>query len=71
MEIRCDRERQEDFPGVSSTKLVEKIPDSVLLDIDKPEDLLKEKGSVLCFMSCADIYKIEDKVKELYEKESK
>ena len=68
MEIRCDRERQEDFPGVTSKKLVEQIPNSVLLDIDKPEDLLVEKGSVLCFMSCADIYKIEDKYKELLEK---
>ena len=68
MEIRCDRERAEDFPGVTSKKLVDKIPGSELLDIDDPDTLLKHKGSVLCFMSCADIYKIEDKVKELLDK---
>jgi len=68
MDIKCDRERQEDYPGVSSDTLIEKVPNSEKIDIDTVEKLLIHKNSVLCFMSCANIYVLLDKYKELLNK---
>ena len=68
MDIKCDRERQEDYPGVSSDTLIERIPNSEKIDIDTVAKLLKHKNSVLCFMSCTNIYVLLDKYKELLNK---
>lgn len=68
MDIKCDRERGEDYPGVSSDTLIERIPNSEKIDIDTVEKLLTHKNSVLCFMSCANIYVLLDKYKELLNK---
>ena len=67
-EIECDRERKEDFPGVSSKKIVENIPDAELIDKDSINKLLEHKNSVIIFMSCADIKKYEDMFEELISK---
>lgn len=68
MDIKCDRERQEDYPGVSSDTLIERIPNSEKINIDTVEKLLVHKNSVLCFMSCTNIYVLLDKYKELLNK---
>ena len=65
MDIHCDRERQEDYPGVSSDTLIDKIPNSEKIDLNSCEKLLKHKNSVLCFMSCTNIYVLLDRYKEL------
>ncbi len=65
MDIHCDRERQEDYKGVSSDTLIEKIPNSEKISVETVDKLLKHKNSVLCFMSCTNIYVLLDKYKEL------
>ena len=55
MDIKCDRERQEDYPNVSSDILISKIKNAKKLSIDKIEELDSYKNDVICFMSCANI----------------
>lgn len=65
MDIHCDRERQEDYPGVSSDALMERVPNCEKVSLEDVEKLLKHKNSVMCFMSCTNIYVILEKYKEL------
>lgn len=65
MDIHCDREKASDYPGVSSDTLIERIPNSEKISVESVEKLLKHKNSVLCFMSCTNIYILLDKYKEL------
>ena len=65
MDIHCDREKQSDYPGVSSDTLISKVPNSEKVSVETVEKLLIHKDSVICFMSCANIYVILDKFKEL------
>lgn len=65
MDIHCDRERQEDYPGVSSDTLMERIPNCEKVSVEEVEKLLKHKNSVMCFMSCTNIYVLLDKYKEM------
>lgn len=68
MDIHCDRERQEDYPGVSSDTLIERVSNSEKVSVEDVEKLLKHKNSVMCFMSCTNIYVILEKYKELLKK---
>lgn len=53
-EIECNREKPEDYPGVTSQRLVEKAENTKLLTSDNDmQDLKNEKGNVICFMGCA------------------
>lgn len=65
MDIHCDREKKQDYPGVSSDKIIEKIPGAEKISIGTVDKLLKHKNAVICFMSCANIYEIENKFEEL------
>ena len=65
MDIHCDRERQEDYPNASSDKIIEGVPNSEKVSVETVSKLLKHKDAVLCFMSCADIYIILGKYKDL------
>ena len=65
--IDCNREKKEDYPNISSTDLVSKIPNAHLLSDDITQ-LTKYHDSVLVFMSCANIYTLEDKYKEAVNK---
>ena len=64
MDIYCDRERLEEYPNINSDLLIEQIPNSEKVSVDTVEKLLKHQDSVLCFMSCTNIYIILDKFKE-------
>ena len=64
-EINCDRERQEDYPNISSSKLINEIPDSELIDINTIDKLKRYDNTVFCFMSCAYISPLIDKTKEI------
>ena len=68
MDIHCDREKQSDYPGVSSDKLIELIPGAEKVSLDTVSKLLKHDNSVICFMSCTNIYEILNKFKELLNK---
>ena len=65
MDISCDRERQEDYPEINSSKLVDAIPNSELISLETVDKLKSHHNAVLCFMSCANISKMIDKYKEL------
>ena len=66
--IDCNREKQSDYPNISSEDLVSKIPNGHLLNDRDITVLTKYHDSVLVFMSCANIYTLEDKYKELVSK---
>lgn len=63
-EIDCNREKQEDYPGVSSHLILNQIPDSDIIDGDSISKLAPELNSVICFMSCAYIDDLITKLKE-------
>lgn len=65
MDICCDRERIEDYPDISSQKLVNVIPNSELISLETIDKLKRHNNSVLCFMSCTNISKMIDKYKEI------
>lgn len=65
MDIHCDREKQEDYPGASSDKIIEQVPNAEKVSIDTVNKLLKHKNAAICFMSCANIYEILDKFHEV------
>lgn len=65
MDILCNRERQEDYPGVTSDLIIDGIKGAEKVDINSIDKLLKHKNAVICFMSCAHISPMIDKMKEL------
>ena len=64
MDIHCDREDPKDYPGVTSDTLIERIPNAEKVSVETVDKLLKHKNSVLCFMSCTNIYEIINAFKE-------
>ncbi len=68
MEIKCDREKQEDYPNISSENLVKKIPNSEMIDINTVNKLSEYHDTVLCFMSCANISPMIEETKKILEK---
>ena len=68
MDIYSDREKEEDYPGVSSDNIIKEIPNAEKVSVKTIDKLLKYKDAVMCFMSCGNIYIIleeyENKLKE-------
>ena len=54
-EIDCNREKPEDYPGVSSSLIVDKIEGAELISNEEIYKLGDELHSVICFMSCAHV----------------
>ena len=52
-EIDCNRERQEDYPGVTSHIIIDKLNNGDIISDDTISKLSDEKDSVVCFMGCA------------------
>lgn len=65
MDIHCDRERKEDYPGVSSDEIIKNVPNAEKISLDTVDKLLKHKNAVICFMSCTNIYELLDKYEAL------
>lgn len=65
MDIHCDRERQEDYPNVSSDTIIERVPNCEKVSIETCDKLLRHENAVICFMSCTNIYKLEDEFERL------
>lgn len=61
MDIHCDRERKEDYPGVSSDEIIKNVPNAEKISLDTVDKLLKHKNAAICFMSCTNIYELLDK----------
>ena len=64
-EINCDREKPEDYPNISSSKLIEKIENSEIISLEDIDKLKDYHNTVLCFMSCANISPLVEKTKEI------
>lgn len=64
-EIDSNREKQEDYPGVSSSLITNKIEGAEIISENDLKDLKNYKDSVICFMSCASVSHLIDKVKEV------
>ncbi len=65
MDIHCDRERKEDYPGVSSDEIIKNVPNAEKISFDTVDKLLKHKNAAICFMSCTNIYELLDKYEAL------
>ena len=64
-EIDSNREKAEDYPGVSSQLIIDKIPNADIISEDTIEKLGSELDSVICFMSCAYVDKLIEALKIL------
>ena len=53
-EILANREKQEDYPNVTSHLIADKIPNWEMVEEETIEKLEKEKGNIVVFMGCAD-----------------
>jgi len=69
MEIAKGREKEEDYPGVSSELILNKIKDSEKIKLDEEEKLLNYKDEVILFMSCQNIYILKDRLVEKLKEE--
>lgn len=63
-EIDSNREKQEDYPGVSSQMIIDGIEGAELIDEEHIDKLESELNSVICFMSCAYVDGLVNKLKE-------
>ena len=52
-EIDCNREKQEDYPGITSHIITDNLKDSEIISVDTMDKLKNETSSVVCFMGCA------------------
>ena len=71
MDIYSDREREEDYPGVSSDTIIEAMPNAEKVSVETVDKLLKYKNAVMCFMSCGNIYIILEKYENLLKEQLK
>lgn len=66
MEIHAAREKQVDFPEITSNLIIDKLKNGELIDIEGYKKLFEHKDSVILFMSPNDISKLEnDLIEEL------
>ena len=67
-EIDCNREKQSDYPGVTSHLILDKIDGGEIISEETVDKLKVETNSVVCFMSCAYVNHLIDGFKEILEK---
>lgn len=65
LDIHPARERQEDYPDVTSNLIIDKLDNCYHIDIDEASKLNKYDNTVYIFMSPNDISKLEDDLKKL------
>ena len=65
MDIFCDRERPEEWPGVTSDLIIDLLTNGERISMDTADKLLKHKNSVILFMSCKDIYTLQEEFEKL------
>ena len=64
-DIKCDREKQEEYPNINSDKLIEKIDNCEKISLETMDKLKDYHNTVICFMSCANISPLVEKTKEI------
>ena len=63
-DIKCDREKKEDYPNIDSDKLIKNIPNAEKISLETIDKLKDYSDSVICFMSCANISPLVEKLKD-------
>ncbi|MCI8347571.1 MAG: UDP-N-acetylmuramate--L-alanine ligase [Bacilli bacterium] len=63
-EIDSNRERQEDYPGITSSLITDKVEGSEIIGEETIDKLVPYKEGVICFMSCASISHLIDAFKK-------
>lgn len=64
-EIDSDRESQDDYPNISSHLITDKINGSEIISEDSMDKLKDYKDTIICFMSCASVTHLIDKLKKV------
>ena len=64
-EIDCNRERQEDYPGITSHIIVDNLKNGDMISLDTIDKLKDETSSVVCFLSCAYVDNLIDSFKNI------
>ena len=64
LNIFPSREKQEDYPGITSEIITSKLSNSSIIDINDAKKLIKHHNAVFVFMSPNDISKLENDLKE-------
>lgn len=67
-EIDCNRENQEDYPGITSHLIIDKIKDADIISDETIDKLKDETSSVVCFMGCAYVDSLISGFKEIITK---
>lgn len=67
-EIDSNRENKEDYPGISSSIIIDPIEKGALISEESMDQLLPYKDDVICFMSCASISNLIDCFKKILSK---
>lgn len=67
-EIDCNREKQEDYKGITSHTIIDQIENAEIISEDTIDKLSSEKESVVCFMSCAYVNHLIEGYKNLFHK---
>ena len=67
-EIDCNREKKEDYPGITSHIITDNLKGSEIISIDTMDKLKNEVSSVVCFMGCAYVDGLIKAYKEVIEK---
>ncbi len=65
-EIDSNREKQEDYPGVSSRMITDGIEGSQIVDENVLDNLVVQPGEVLLVMSCASVSHLIENIKKKY-----
>ena len=65
LDIHPAREKQEDYPGITSDVIISKLNNGYHINMDEANILAKYDNAVFAFMSPNDISKLENKLEEL------
>ena len=64
-EVDSNREKQTDYPGINSKKIIDQIKNGEMISLDTIDKLKDETSSVVCFLGCASVDKLIDSFKNL------
>ena len=67
-EIDANRERQEDYPGITSHTIIDKLNNGDVISTDTIDKLSDNKDDVVCFMGCAYVDGLINAYKEMLDK---
>ena len=64
-DILCNREKPEDYPGISSDLIISKLRDGDKISEDSIDKLSNDRDAVICFMGCAPVSSLIDAFKNI------